>query len=506
MSLNYPENSESYWRASTGALNSPKLVQDRTVDACVVGGGIAGISTAYLLAKSGLRVILIEAGQLFSGATGFTTAKVTAQHGVIYDELIRSVGPKSAKLYYQMQQEAISHIKTTVQDLQIDCAYMNEDAYLYTNADSDLQKLQDEFNAYQALGIDSRFTQKIDIPVPHKAAIVMKNQGQFHPLQYLTALAKRFIEFGGEIFENTLAVDVKHNGTPIVITEDGHSIHCKHAVICSHFPFVDKMGIYFARMHAERSYVLALKTDITYPGGMYINTEQPARSIRQVNFNGESLLLVGGESHITARGDEETSLHYDHLLDFASSHFAPKEIVYRWSTQDLVTIDKLPFIGSISSGNADILVATGFRKWGMTNGVAAALLNRDIVLKRLNRFKELVTPSRFIPSPSIKNMTNNVMEMAKELIGGKLEMVVRNPEDLRPDEGDVVAFSGKHSGAYRDPNGQLHIVDTTCTHMGCELKWNRGERSWDCPCHGSRFNYQGDVLEGPAKKPLKKYK
>ncbi len=505
MSLSYPQNSVSYWRTSTDAFSSPTLLQDRTVDACVVGGGIAGISTAYLLAKSGLKVILIEAEQLFSGATGFTTAKVTAQHGAIYDELIRSIGPKSAKLYYQMQQEALSHIKKNIQDLQIDCAYTNENAYLYTNADSDIQKLQDEFNAYQALGIDSQFAQTIDLSVPHKAAIVMKNQGQFHPLQYLSALAQQFTQFGGEIYEHTLAIDVKHDSTPIVVTASGHKIHCKHAIVCSHFPFIDKMGIYFARMHAERSYVLAVKTDKPFPGGMYINSEQPTRSVRQVNYNGESLLLVGGESHITARGEEETTLHYDRLLDFAETHFAAQEVAYRWSTQDLVTIDKLPFIGGISSGNADILVATGFRKWGMTNGVAAAMLNRDIVLGRVNRFKELVTPSRFIPGPSIKNVTSNVMEMAKELIGGKLEMVVRNPEDLRPDEGDVVKFDGKHSGAYRDLSGQLHIVDTTCTHMGCELKWNSGERSWDCPCHGSRFNYEGAVLEGPAKKPLKKY-
>ncbi|MDF2558260.1 MAG: petC [Bacillales bacterium] len=503
MTISLPQFPESYWHSSTRLPSFPSLSFDVETEVCIVGGGITGISTAYLLAQKGIKTVLIEADTLFKGATGFTTAKITAQHGLIYDEFIHFFGIESAKCYYDTQTEALNFIRQIVGEKNIDCGFTNEDAFMYTNSDAQLIALQNEFKAYQALGIAGDYLEKTDLPFQVKAAIKMSNQAQFHPLQYLVRLTQDFLDMGGEIYEKTIAIDLDTDKHPTVITKEGPKISCNHVAICSHFPFVDKLGFYFARMHAEKSYVLGVKTNLTYPGGMYKSAEEPARSIRKTSFNGDDLLLIGGETHIVGRG-ESTIGHYEALMDFAEENFESTEIKYRWSTHDLVTLDKLPFVGPIGIGNSNILVATGYRKWGMTNGTAAAHLLRDYIVGKESSYGELVSPARFNSNPSFKNLAMNFKDMATEMLNGKLEMVLRDPEDLANDEGDVVKVNGKRAGAYRDTDGKLHIVDTTCTHMGCELKWNSGDRSWDCPCHGSRFNTDGEVLSGPAKKDLKK--
>lgn len=216
------------------------------------------------------------------------------------------------------------------------------------------------------------------------------------------------------------------------------------------------------------------------------------------------MVLIIGESHKTGQSPD-TEKHFDALAKFGDETLGVEHILYRWSAQDLTTLDKVPYIGEITSGQPNVLVATGYRKWGMTNGTAAALLLKDIVLGKENRYKTLYSPTRFYATPSIKNFLVQNADVVGQLIKGKLQLSDVNPHQLKHDEGAIVVIRGKRKGAYRDKEGKLHIVDTTCTHVGCEVEWNSGERSWDCPCHGSRFTYTGEVIEGPAEKPLKKY-
>ncbi|MDQ8733411.1 FAD-dependent oxidoreductase [Paenibacillus sp. LHD-38] len=499
-----PKFPESYWTDSTRPLASyPSLEQNIEADVTVVGGGISGITTAFLLAQEGFKVVLLEAGKLLGGTTAHTTAKITAQHDLIYDELIQSEGEEKASLYYKANNEALQFMKQTIEKHKIECGFSIQDAYVYTNSNEYIKKLEKEMSAYTALGIPGAYADKIPLQIPAKAAVIMQHQAQFHPLQYLSALVEKFIDAGGAIYENTTAVDVEKGALPEVITSKGHRIKCEHVVSCTHFPFYDGLGFYFARMHADRSYVLGIRIADELAEGMYLSVEDPKRSFRYAETAEHGkLLLIGGQSHKTGQGIC-TINHYEELQRCAEGHFQVQEIAYRWSAQDLVTGDKIPFVGRITSSSPNVYIATGYRKWGMTNGTAAALLVKDLIMEKENAFENLYAPSRSVSFGTIKNFIVENADVAKHLIAGKLEMVHKRPEDLAPDEGSVVKLHGKRAGAYKDEAGKLFLVDTTCTHMGCEVEWNNGDRTWDCPCHGSRFAINGDVIEGPAEEPLK---
>lgn len=499
-----PFEPSSYWRSTTSFERYPELSEDIDVDVAIVGGGITGITTAYLLVKNGLKVAILEASELFNGTTGHTTAKVTAQHGLIYDEFIQHIGIEKTQKYYEANQNALEFVRKTVKELGIECDLTTEDAIIYAVSDQYLRKIEKEYDAYQKLGIRSEFTDKIALPIDVKGAIKMKEQGQFHPLSYLKVLVQEITNAGGEIYENTTAVDIDTSATkPAVITRNGNRVTCRYAISCSHFPFYDGRGFYFTKLHAERSYVLGIKSKTEFPGGMYYSADSPTRSIRYTPMNGEKLLLVSGDGHKTGQGTS-TYKHYKALEDFAEQVVGIEEIKYRWSAQDLYTLDKVPYVGQITENHPNVLVATGYRKWGMSNGTAAAHILCDIVLEKENPYKELYDPSRFYADPSIKTFLMQNLDVAGHLIAGKFDTAEKFIEDVGKDEGAIVVVEGRRAGCYRNTEGDISLVDTTCTHMGCEVEWNSGDRTWDCPCHGSRYSIAGEVIEGPAKKPLTK--
>jgi Glycine/D-amino acid oxidases (deaminating) len=501
--IQLPQLPQSYWTASADIPEFPRAEGDLSADVVIVGAGITGITAGYLLAQEGRSVILLEAGRVLHGTTGHTTAKITAQHGVIYDELISHFGEDKARLYYEANRNALQFIKQTVESEKIGCDFSVQDAILYAESEQTASQLEKERQAYAKLGIAGEIRGSIGLPVPIQSALAMTDQAQFHPLSYLTALITRAVQRGAQVYEKTTVVKVEEGENPVVVTEEGHRIQGRHVISASHFPFLDWKGFYFARMHAERSYVLGVKVGQPYPGGMYINVDKPKRSVRLALDGPEPLILIGGDGH-KAGQSTCTINHYEALQAFAETHFDVKEIAYRWSTQDLVTLDKVPYVGRVTQETDNVLVATGYRKWGMTNGTAAAHMLKNLVLGIDDPYLAIYDPSRFHADPDIRTFVTNNLDVAKNLIAGKTEMVYRSPSDIGANEGSVVRVNGKRAGAYRDPDGALHLVDTTCTHMGCETVWNEGDRTWDCPCHGSRFSYTGEVIEGPAKKPLKR--
>ena len=501
-----PQSPESYW-LETANLSSFKGIQhDIHVHTVIVGAGITGITLAYLLTRQGGKVALIDAGKITNGTTGHTTAKITAQHDLVYDQLIRNFGEEIAKLYYVANSEALQFIGKTVDEHQIDCDFSEQDAYIFTNSDEQMSNMKAEMDAYGRLRINGQFLNQIPLNIETKEAIMMPKQAQFHPLKYLQQLVRYIIDKGGIILEHTTAIDLddSEEKRKKIITSNGHHVFAEKLVITSHFPFYDLKGYFFARLSPDRAYVVAAESREPYPGGMYICAEQPKRSIRSTPLaDGKHLLLISGGSHKTGH-IADTEHFYRELADYATSHFQVDRIAYRWSAQDLYTLDKVPYIGRMERGDDHTFVATGYGKWGMTNGTAGALLLKDLVLGNDNQFEQLYAPSRIHGDTAFKNFIVQNADVAKELIKGKLQRPDKSVDDVKAGDGAVVTVNGRRAGCYKEEDGTVHVVDTTCTHLGCEVSWNNGDRTWDCPCHGSRFSYDGEVIEGPAETPLKK--
>ncbi|MGP4075990.1 FAD-dependent oxidoreductase [Halobacillus sp. K22] len=502
MAHQLPERSLPLWRDQSFE-SFPALTENTEADVTVIGSGITGIMTAYLLVKKGYSVVILEAGRLVEGTTGYTTAKISSQHGLIYDHLIQTFGKEKAKLYYDANLEALQLIDQIRQEHQIDCDFAYQDAYVYSTTAESKKSIEKEAKAYQQLGIDGELTDQTELPFSVTASVKMKNQAHFNPVKFLLPLIDYLRENGTSIYEDTRAVDIKEGKRPEVITRNGQRIRSDHVVMASHFPFKDFKGLYFARLHVDRSYTLAVKTtDI--PDGMYLNAESPKRSLRHtIDENGDRYLLIGGEGHPSGQ-DKNTEGNYERLRGFTEKHFNVKEVPYRWSSQDMTTLDMIPYIGPITEKHTNIHVATGFAKWGMTNGTAAAMVITDLITQNSSPYADLFNPSRFHAQEDVKNFTKENADVAKEFVKGKLNKGDQTIDDLAPDEGSLITKDGKKAGVYKAVDGTVKVVDTTCTHMGCDLEWNNGERSWDCPCHGSRFTPDGEVIEGPATKPLKK--
>lgn len=495
---------QSYWMASTEITKYDSLNEDIKVDVVIVGGGIVGITAAYMLKKSGLKVVILEASRLLHGTTGHTTAKVTAQHDLIYYKIKTKMGEEKAKQYADANQTAIHTIDSIIKQNSIQCDFSWQPAYCYTMDDNYIQKVQDEAATAESLGLPSTYLEEIPLPFKVKAAFRFDNQAQFHPLKYLLALAKQIPGDGSFIFENTKAIDIHSEPTCSVTTITGHKINAENVIIATHYPFYDGYGMYFARLYPDRSYALGVTIKEKYPEGMYITAEDPGRSLRSQSLGDQGeLIIIGGEHHKTGQG-EDTSIHYKNLLDFASETFQLKETLYRWSTQDYTSTDDVPYVGNLTSKTPNIYVATGFRKWGMTNSTAAAMILKDAILGDKNPWAQVYDPSRFTPIASASNFIVENADVAKNLIKSKLSMAENNV-DIQPGEAKIVDIDGHKRGVFRDKKGNLHTVDTTCTHLGCEVQWNSAEQSWDCPCHGSRFTYDGEIIEGPAQKPLNKF-
>ncbi|NGM82212.1 FAD-dependent oxidoreductase [Paenibacillus sp. 7124] len=501
-----PRFPESLWRGTTELPSFPRLAEDHTTDIAVVGGGITGITAAYLLAEAGRKVTLLEGTELLAGTTGFTTAKITAQHGLIYSNLIKHFGEEHARSYFRSNSESLEWILQTAGKLGLSCGLEREDAYIYGDVGDGktLKELEDELEAYRKLGLPGEWVDSVSLPMRIGGGIKLPGQARFHPLQYLKGLLEAFLAKGGTVYEHTMiSEEVEDEDGLTLFTERGkHRIKCRHAVSASHFPFYDGGAMYFARLHAERAYALAFEPETDYEGGMYLCVGKPRRSLRAVEWEGKKLVIAGGESHKTGQSSC-TIKHYENLEIFAGELLGIRQIPYRWSTQDLITVDKVPYIGKLSK-DKEIYIATGFAKWGMTAGTLAARIIADQIQGKPNPYTELYDPTRFKANPGIKNLVVENANVAKELIQGKVEFAHKKIGDLKPDEGGVVRHDGKRVGAYKDPEGGIHLVDRTCTHMGCECDWNESERSWDCPCHGSRYTYDGEVIEGPAVQPLTK--
>jgi glycine/D-amino acid oxidase-like deaminating enzyme/nitrite reductase/ring-hydroxylating ferredoxin subunit len=496
-----PGRPVSLWLATTPETDFPAMGKDVTVDVAVIGGGIAGISTAFLLKRAGLTVAVVEAGRVVESVTGNTTAKVTALHSLIYDHLVSQFGEDGARQYADAQTAAIEKIASLVEEHKISCDFRRTPAYTYTEAEEDVDQIRAEVEAALRLGLPASYVETTPLPFPVRGAVKFDNQAQFHPRKYLLALVEKIPGNGSHVFEETRALDVE-DGDPCRVKTNGGTLTAKSVVITTHFPFKDP-NIYFAAMHPGRSLVLGCRLNTPVPEGTYIGTGEDMHSFRSNPAeDGGEIWMVGGEKFKTGQ-DGDIEERFKRLETYARARFDVRSIEYRWATQDNFTVDRVPYIGKLSAGSQNLYVATGFCGWGMTNSHVAAMLVTDMIRGRENPWAEVFDPSRFKPVTSAKDFISENLNVAKEFMADRIEAPELDDLGKLPaGRGEVVEWKGEKVAIYKDDHGLVYSCSAKCTHMGCIVHWNNAEKSWDCPCHGSRFNFDGRVIQGPANQDL----
>lgn len=491
------EQNKSYW-INEQTTSYPSLTGSLNADVAVIGGGITGLTAAFLLQRAGRHVVLIEANRIGQGSTGYSTAKLTALHGLIYQRLESSYGLEAAKTYAAANQAGIEQIAQWVDELGVDCDFERQAAYTYTEDPEYVEKIRQEVDLAKKTGLTASFTTETALPFQVLAAIRVDNQAQFDPYRYCVQLGKAFVAAGGQIHEQSRALDIEQNDRCVVKTDRGE-VRASHAVLATLLPFLDKGG-FFIYTYPSRSYGIAVQLKSPAPEGMYISAESPARSVRPLADR--KGIIVVGEHHKVGQ-DSETRDRYAALENWAQRWFSVASVTHRCSAQDYVPADDLPYIGRLQESSDQLLVVTGLRKWGLAMGTSAAQILCDLILRRENPWSTLFDATRKNVLASAKTLVKENLDVVKSFVGDRLQAIkAKKLSELANGEGAIVDADGDKLAAYRDDRGIVHAVSPACTHLGCFVQWNSAEKSWDCPCHGSRFDCEGRILQGPAAKNL----
>ena len=424
----------SVWTNTTKLPEFESLRGDKKTDVLVIGGGICGLLCAYFLHQAGMDYILAEGSRIAGGITKNTTAKITSLHGLIYAKLIRSIGKEKAEMYLRANQDALLEYGNLCSHIK--CNFEHKDAYTYSLANR--QKIEDETEAAHSLGVNADFIEHPALPFKTEGAVKFPNQSQFNPLQFISGICKDL-----HIYEHTFIRDI----SPHKAVADKGTITADKIIIATHFPFINKHGSYFLKLYQHRSYAAAFE-NIPDLNGMYVDESGTGMSFR--NYN--DFLFIGGGGHRTGKHGGA----WDEIYDFAKKYYPNANIKYHWATQDCMSLDSIPYIGQYSKQTPNLYVASGFNKWGMTSSMAAARILTDMVLGNKNEYAEVFSPQRSIIKPQLF------------INGWEATVNLLTPTPKR------------------------------CPHLGCALKWNKAEHTWDCPCHGSRFEADGTLINNPS--------
>ncbi|GGV71698.1 FAD-dependent oxidoreductase [Streptomyces thermoviolaceus] len=495
--------SGSYWvETAPGPPPRPPLAQDLDVDVAVIGAGIAGLCTAWELTRAGLGVAVLEARRVAEGVTGHTTAKLTALHTLIYDTLRRTRDTEAARLYARSQSEAIERAEELVDELEIDCDWERRSAYTYVRDPGRVDEVRAEAEAAREAGLPAKFLTEIPLPFPVAGAVRVADQAQFHPRRFLLALTADLVERGGQLYEHTL-VDGLREGEPCrVTTQSGATVRARHVVVATHYPVFDR-ALLFTRLAPRRELVIAGPVDAGLdPDGMYITPEENTRSVRTAPYgeDGRRLLIVTGEHFTPGTGD--TPDRFDRLSAWAREHFPGVDLTLSWATQDIDPTDTVPMVGLLHPGARNTYVATGFGGWGMSGGIMAGRLLTALITGRDCPWQELYDPRRLRTAVrQAPALLKAQAEVARHFVGDRLRPAPP-VESIAPGDGAVIRSGTDRLAVHRDDEGTLHVLSARCPHLGCLVAFNAAERTWECPCHGSRFSTDGGLLQGPATRPL----
>jgi glycine/D-amino acid oxidase-like deaminating enzyme/nitrite reductase/ring-hydroxylating ferredoxin subunit len=484
---------QSLWLAALPDTIYPPPTDERDFDVLVLGGGITGLTTALLLKRRGMRVAVAEAGRVGAGVSGNNTAKVTALQSTMLSNIRRVRGSEVAAEYAVRSLAAVEMVAELVTAEGIDCDLRRRDAYTVAVEDRDLSTVDQEYEAAFHAGLRVALTDVVDLPYPVAGAVRLAEQVEFHPVKYVHGLARAVDGGGSRVFESTRALRV-HEGSPVQVDTTQGRLTGDRVVVATHYPVWDR-GLYFARMEVSRSYCVAARVRGEPSRGMSITTGGETWSYRSAG----DLMIVLGQSHPAgARGIDGS--RYKAVEDHVREHWDVEEVTHRWSAQDPIPYDRTPVIGTYTPFSSRMYVASGYSKWGLTSGTMAGM----VLCEQLagGQGTDAFSPHRFTPRglPKLARMNAKV---AVDLVGDRLvPRGISSAAELPPGAAGVVRSGADRTGVYRDPDGGLHAVSMRCTHLGCLVRFNAAETSWDCPCHGSRFDADGAVLEGPAVDPL----
>jgi glycine/D-amino acid oxidase-like deaminating enzyme/nitrite reductase/ring-hydroxylating ferredoxin subunit len=496
-------NCTSLWQDLTPDFKTSNNIPPSTTrfDVVIVGGGITGVSTALELQKKGKSVLLCESHNLGFGTTGGTTAHINTVFESPYNQIEKDFGEKNAQLAAKAAIEACELIKSNVQEYGIDCAYKELPAWLFAQDDKQAEELDEIYEATAKAGVSVDKATEIPVNVPFKKAIIFAKQAQFHPIRYIYALATEFESLGGIIIENCMVTGVEETDVLQVHTTRGH-YRATNVVYATHIP--PGVNLLHFRCAPYRSYAMAVKlrNEKDYPKGLAYDMYDAYHYFRTQVVNGQTYMIVGGEDHKTGHEDNP-EMRFTKLESYVRNYYDVEEISFKWSSQYFNPTDGLAYIGHLPGHPHNIFVATGFGGNGMTYSHIAAVVLRDLILTGENEYRKLFDPNRIKPVAGFSDFVKESADVVGHLIRTILPKEKLNElADMAPGEGKVVNYEGHAIALYKDEAGNVHALSPACSHIKCSVGWNAAEKSWDCPCHGSRYAYNGEVLTAPARKPL----
>jgi glycine/D-amino acid oxidase-like deaminating enzyme/nitrite reductase/ring-hydroxylating ferredoxin subunit len=496
----------SIWLETTARTAYPRLDHDLDVDVAIVGGGITAITAAILLQKEGRTVAIVEAGQIAEAETGLTTAHLATHHDLYYSDTISKFGESKARLVAESRKASIDRIESLAREHRIACDFERLPAYLYEIDEKCVDELLEEGEACMRVGIACEFVPDVPGYFETAGALRFQNQAQMHPRKYVLGLLHAFVKEGGLVFEHTRVTGVEDGKPCRIVTEHG-VIKARHAIVAANVPVNNKVFL-ITKIAAYRSYVIGARIPAeAAPYGLFWDTLDPYHYVRVQQTEHGPLLIVGGEDHKTGK-EVDVEEHWSRLEEWTRRHFRVDSIDFRWSGQIIEPADGLPYIGK-NSLEANVLVATGYSGDGLTNGTIAAMLCTDLVAGRANPWADVYDATRIHAFASAKEFLSENLDYPAHFVGDLFKPPqARALEQVHPGEGRLVQLGRERLAVYKAQDGTAHAFSPVCPHMGCHVKWNGGEKSWDCPCHGSRFACDtGEVLNGPAvsglaRKPL----
>ena len=491
---------DSYWLDQGPEQQFEPLDRDISVDVAVVGAGITGLSTAINVLETGRSVAVIEADRVGRGTSGHTTAKLTAQHGLKYASLVSNLGRRAAQQYADANQAAIEEVANRIDTIGIEADFERTAAYVYTTRDEESDALEEEAEIASELGLPAEYVSDPSIPFPMAGALRFRDQAQFHPGRYLLGLAEAVDAHpNGFVFERTRATAVA-SGPPVrIATNRDRTVSSADIVLATLFPIADRTG-YFTRMHPSRAYLVVADIADPPPEGMYLSTDERPWTFRGLPGSNGHQLLVGGQSQTMADDRQRPAERYRRCVAFAREHFPVEAITYRWSAHDYVPVDGIPFIGNRGPVADNVYVGTGFNKWGMTGGTAAGIILAGLIDQDNHPWAPVFDPMRLDVSRAGRFLREN-LAVGRRWVGDRFRTETSAREirtALDPGEGAVFRHDGRPMAVARDATNELHVQSAVCPHLGCLVEWNDLDETWDCPCHGSRFDIDGTMRYGPS--------